>query len=190
MQGNMNVRWLDTVLEDRKLYSWIEQNLFPRDFLEPVVFEATEVLYRCALPTHLLEFVVFGRPQPAPFSQAGLNAALVEACRAPGHEPSAYWWSVNVHDNDVRVVERVGTYSFRDPLEPLLILLAYYPAKEGGTSFAGLLDRGHRWVLSLESGTEFVIAVHGPRTFCQQVAAFVEPGQRAEPGAADLRPRD
>jgi hypothetical protein len=174
MTGSMKVRWPDTILKDRAPYTWIETNLFPKDFFEPAGFETAAVLYRCEFPTPLLEFVVFGRPQPARFSQADLNAALVEACRASGDEPSAYWWSVNVHDNIARVVERVGTYSFAEPLQPLLIQLAYNPAVEGGTSFAGLLDCGYRWALSLESGNEFVISVHGSAALCQRVACSVE----------------
>jgi hypothetical protein len=113
----MPLRWPHTVLRDRESepYTWIASNLFPAELLEPVAFEAAEVLYRCELAIPLLEFVVFGRPQPAKFSQADLNAAIMEACHAGGYELAAYWWSVNVHDNVLRVVERVGTYSFRDP---------------------------------------------------------------------------
>jgi hypothetical protein len=166
----MKVRWPDTVLQDRGPYTWIESNLFPSDSLEPQTFENSLVLYRCPLPTDLLEFVVFGRPQPARFSKTDLNAAIMAACRAGGRDASAYWWSVNVHDNIARVVERVGLYSFADPLEPLLVQLVYNPATEGGTSYAGLLDVEYGWALSLESGNEFVISVHGPPAFCRQVA--------------------
>ncbi len=168
----MPIRWPTTVLErTSEPYAWIETNLFPHEFLEPRAFETAEVLYRCELSWNLLELVVFGRPQPAPFSQADLNAAILDACRASGFEPAAYWWSVNVHDGCFRVVEQVGTYSFRDPLEPLFIQLAGNPAKEGGVSYAGLLDREYRWALSLASGNQFFIRVHGPASFCQQAAA-------------------
>lgn len=168
----MPIRWPATVLErTSEPYAWFEANLFPEDFLESRAFEAAEELYRCDLPWELLEHLVFGRPHPAPFSKAELNAAVMEACRAGGYEPAAYWWTVNVHDGCWRVVERVGTYSFRDPLEPLFIQLAANPAKEGGTSYGGLLDRGYRWALSLMKANVFVISVHGPAAFCRQVAA-------------------
>src|SRR6184192_796305 len=104
----MKLRWPDTILKDPEPAAWIENHLFPEDFLDPAVFESMAVLYRCAFPTHLLEFVVFGRPQPAAFSPADLNAALLSACEASGFEPFALWWSVNVHDNCTRVIERVG----------------------------------------------------------------------------------
>ncbi|HUE70775.1 MAG TPA: hypothetical protein VMP01_07785 [Pirellulaceae bacterium] len=136
------------------------------------------MLYRCELSWNLLELVVFGRPQPASFSQMELNGAIMEACRSGGYELAAYWWTVNVHDGRWRIVERVGTYSFRDPLEPLFIQLAGNPAKEGGVSYAGLLDREYRWALSLASGNQFVICVHGPAAFCRQVAAAVGRAER------------
>jgi hypothetical protein len=179
VSASMKLQWPDTILSDREPYTWIEGNLFPEDFLDPVAFASTEVLYRCAIPGPLLELVVFGRPRPASFSPADLNDAISAACRADDIEPSAFWWSVNVHDNCARVVERVGIYSFADPLEPLLIQLAYNPAVEGGTSYAGLLDRRHRWALSLESGTDFVIALHGSAAFCRRVASAVGEASRA-----------
>jgi hypothetical protein len=178
----MKVHWPNTVVQDREPYTWIESNLFPSDSLEPQTFGASLVLYRCQFPTDLLEFVVFGRPQPARFSKADLNDAIMGACRACGHDPSAYWWSVNVHDNIARVVERVGIYSFADPLEPLLIQLEFNPATQGGTSYAGLLDLEYRWSLSLEyGGDEFVISVHGPPAFCRQVADSVRASSSADP---------
>lgn len=173
MGRNMRLRWPDTILKDSEPGAWIEEHLFPQDSLDPAAFEWTETLYRCEIPTHPLEFVVFGRPRPASFSPSDLNAALISACGALSYEQSAYWWNVHVHNNCARVVERVGTYSFEDPMEPLFIHLCRNPADEGGMSYAGLLDRRYRWALSLESGDQFVISVHGPRAFCQQVAATI-----------------
>lgn len=169
----MSVRWPHTVLKDRESepYTWIASNLFPNESLERAAFAATEVLYRCELPWDLLEFVVFGRPQPARFNQTELNAAIMKACEAEGYEPAAYWWRVTVLDGCVRNVDTVGTYSFRDPLEPLFIQLSNNPPES--ESYAGLLDRGYRWALSLTTGGEFVIAVHGSPAFCGQVATLV-----------------
>ena len=62
----MKIRWPETILKNREPYTWIEANLFPTDFLDPVGLEATEVLYHCDLSPPLLEFVVFGSPRPAP----------------------------------------------------------------------------------------------------------------------------
>jgi hypothetical protein len=175
VSGSMKVRWPKTVLKDtEEIYIWIERNLFPEDFLRLSVFGAWQELYRCSFPTDLLELVVFGRPQPASFSKADLNDAIMGACRTCGYDTSAYWWSVNVHDNIVRVVERVGIYDFANPLEPLLLQIAANPAAQGGHCYAGLLDSGRRWSLTIEeSGDEFAISVQGPPEFCRQVATSV-----------------
>jgi hypothetical protein len=132
------------------------------------------VLYRCELSWNLLELVV--RTSARARSAEELNAAIMEACRSTA--TAVRTGGPNVHDGCLRVVERVGTYRFRDPLEPLFIQLAGNPAKEGGPSYAGLLDRGYRWVLSLASGNQFVISVHGPAAFCRQVAAAVGRAER------------
>lgn len=171
----MPIRWPHTVLQDRESepYQWIAAKLFPAD-LKPTSFDASTVLYRTPLDWDLLEFVVFGRPQPARFSQSQLNAAIMDACRAGGFEPAAYWWYAHDYDGCRLVVESVGTYSFRDPLEPLFIQLGSTRSKEGGPAYAGLLDREYRWALSLSKNTGFSIAVHGSADFCRSVAATLE----------------
>jgi hypothetical protein len=170
----MGIDWPNTIVNDRTPYEWLEANVFPVDHLEPTVFEVMEVLYRCELHYSLLEQLVFGRPTPAPFSPDDLNRAVMAGCQSEGFELSAWWWNVNVHDNCARVVERIGTYRFSDPLVPLFIQLEGNPAEQGGTSYAGLLDCRYRWALSIESANEIIIAVHGPSSFCRAVSEFLQ----------------
>lgn len=166
----MAIRWPETVVRDPALENWFENHLFNDDGLfNPSVFEAGANLYECEFAGSLLEVLVFGNSKPAPFSRDALNRAVMLACEQSGYHPDAWWFHVNVHDGVARVVERIGEYSFRYPLEPLMILMSYHAADEGGPTYAGLLDRGKRWCLLLEDSGGFKISMHGAHAFCEAV---------------------
>jgi hypothetical protein len=165
----MAVRWHELLVHDPPAIAWFERVFGGDGEFDASLFETSATLHRCTTPSPLLEFVMFGRPTPAPFSQRQLSEAIRGACEACGFHPAVWWYLIIVPDAPgARFVEHVGRYSFRAPLEPVMLLVS--DRAQHDMTIGGLADREGRWCLVLDaSGAEFSIDLHGPRAFVAEV---------------------
>jgi hypothetical protein len=161
--------------ESKVIRKWLEQYIFPNDFLEENFFNTSTVLYSVDLNNHLTLFhSVVHNLKPAIFSPEDLNESLLEGCRMFGINEGCNYFNVNVHDNISRVIESIGTYSLKRQdktsiLFPLYYLLTENTAGEGGTSYTGLIGKDKEWMLSIEFENEIIFKVHGNEKFCNFV---------------------
>ena len=71
--------------ESKEIRKWLEQYIFPNDFLEDNFFNTSTVLYSVDLNNHLTFFhSVVHNLKPAKFSPEDLNESLLEGCRMFG----------------------------------------------------------------------------------------------------------
>jgi hypothetical protein len=161
--------------DSKEIKIWLEQFIFPNDFIEDNFFYSNIILYSVDLRDHhTLFYSIVHNPQPAKFSPKDINEALLEGCRMFGLNEGCNYFNVNVHDNFAYEIESVGQYSLKrqddtSVLFPLYYLLTENRAHEGGTSYTGLLGKNKEWMFSIEFGTEIVFKVHGNKEFCEFV---------------------
>jgi hypothetical protein len=173
---NMDLGWYKTEVVDPFFRRWLENVPFPRRYFEPAAFPAHQSLYRVeSKASSLLEAVVHRGIPSAGFSESDLSSAVSAACDELGEAHDAWWFHVNVHDGVARVVERFGHYNWAQPLLPIYILLNHHTAKEGGTTYAGLVSPQRKWMLLFEDGMS--ISIHGTQQFVNAVSRRL-PGAR------------
>lgn len=170
---------LDTE-ESKEIEKWLEQYIFPEDFLEDNYFDVNKVLYSVDLRGHFTTIhSIIHNCHPAKFSREDLNMALLKGCRTIGLDKRCNYFNVNVHDNVSRIVESIGGYNLdsqedkRLLLFPLYFLLTENRAEEGGTSYTGLIGKAKDWMLSIEYELDIIIKIHGNQDFCDLVESYL-----------------
>jgi hypothetical protein len=163
--------------EDFDKYSkWLEDVIFPIDFLEDRHFEAINVLCEINLEEyHSLMEAIIHNSAKANFSSKQLNDSIYECCSTMDLNKGCFYFNVNIHDNIGRDIESIGKYNLlkyeSTPLFPLYYLLTENRALEGGTSYTGLFGRNMDWMLTFEYGNEIIIRIHGSKEFCNLVSS-------------------
>ncbi|MED4729908.1 hypothetical protein P9597_17505 [Aneurinibacillus migulanus] len=147
--------------ESRQLAEWLEKYIFPNDFLEDKYFESYTVLYSADLKRYFTLFQsIVHNPKPATFSPEDVNDALLKACNILNVNEGCRYFNVNVHDNIARTIDSIGKYSLKrhdtPALFPLYYLLTENRAKEGGTSYTGLIGKNKDWMITIEFENEIV----------------------------------
>ncbi|MFZ7942593.1 hypothetical protein [Neobacillus sp. 19] len=169
---------LATSLNNEKskcLEEWLEKYIFPNDFLEDNFFNSSIVIYSVDLSNHYTLFhSLVHNQKAAKFSPEDLTNAILKGCRKFRLNEGCYYFNVNVHDNIKRETDSIGNYSLKrqnekNTLFPLYYLLTENRAKEGGTSYTGLIGMNKEWMLSIEFENKIIFKVHGKVAFCEFV---------------------
>jgi len=162
--------------KENSIIEWLYKKPFKDGYLDNC-FTNEIVLYDTSLEHYdsIIEALIHGNHKPLEYKPSKLTNIIFKVCDKLNIGTDGYWFNVNCHDNEKGCIERIGKVQFDSKngiLNDIFILydvLEQNPAKQGGTSYSGIVNNSKDWLLTIERGPNLTIRIHSSLKFCNEM---------------------